>query len=475
MADGVAAGEAGKAWLLVGLMLGAAIMGGGFAIGSWGTPAPAGEGPPAGEPPAGEPEPVNITVMMMNFRYDPDPVEVPVGSTVTWVNRDAVYHTVTSDQSTGPLNSPDIQAAGSWSHTFTAKGDFYYHCTPHATLVDSHSAGRAFSGMVGLVRVTGGNATAPGKVPLPPPAPVGTAEIGRDASDVPPPVNRTAPATVEVSLYAQTVIAAMDTDVTYAYWTFNGTVPGPMLRVLEGDTVVLTLENRDTAMTHSIDLHAVMGPGGGATVMQVAPGLTSTFTFQAMRAGLYVYHCATPPVDWHIANGMYGLILVEPAGGLPPVDKEFYVVQGDFYTDGEVGEAGHHSMDPDSLHLEEPTYVLFNGRKGSLTGARALAADVNDTVRIYFGVGGPNLVSSFHVIGQIFDRVYPEGDLVSPPHENIQTTLVPAGGAVVVEFVTLVPGTYVLVDHSISRTIYRGSLGLLVVEGPENPDVFHTG
>jgi nitrite reductase (NO-forming) len=469
-ADG-AAGERGWAVFLAGLLVGGVLMAGGFAIGQWGDiPAPGGR-----QPAAQEPEPVSVEVMMMNFQFDPDPVEVPVGSTVTWVNHDAVYHTVTSDQSTGPLQSPDIQASQSWSFTFTAKGDYYYHCVPHATLVDSHSSGRAYSGMVGLVRITGGGSGPSPEEQLPPAATVQTPEIGRDPADVPPPITRTNATTVEVSLYAQTLIAAMDEGVTYSYWTFNGTVPGPMLRVLEGDTVVLHLENRDSAMTHSIDLHAVMGPGGGATVMQVAPGQTATFTFKAMRAGVYVYHCATPPVDWHIANGMYGLIVVEPPGGLPPVDREYYVVQGEFYTNGDVGEAGHHSMDPDSLHLEEPTYVLFNGRKGSLTGARALTADVNDTVRIFFGVGGPNLVSSFHVIGQIFDRVYDEADLVSAPLQNVQTTLVPAGGVTVVEFVTLVPGTYVLVDHSISRTIYRGSLGLLTVAGPENTDVFHTG
>ena len=448
-------------------------MAGGFAMGRWGQTATQATSLP--EPPP-EP-PVNVTVAMMNFGYDPDPLTVPAGSTVTWVNHDSVYHTVTSDQTVGPLNSPNIQQGESFSFTFTAKGDFYYHCTPHATLVDSHASGRAYTGMVGLVTVTAGaaNNTTPGRPPLPPPAAVTTSEVGRDAADVPPPINRTAATRVEVFLEARLATAMMDDNVTYTYWTFNGTVPGPMIRVMVNDTVVLHLRNADPAMTHSIDLHAVMGPGGGAAVTQVPAGQTMTFTFKAMREGVYVYHCASPPVDWHIANGMYGLIVVEPPGGLPPVDKEYYVMQGDFYTNGEVGEVGHHAFDADKLHGEEPTYVLFNGRKGSLTGSRMLTSEVNDTVRIFFGVGGPNLVSSFHVIGQIFDRVYPEGDIVSAPHRNVQTTLVPAGGAAVVEFVTLVPGTYVLVDHSISRTIYRGSLGMLQVTGPDNPTVFHSG
>lgn len=470
MADDVGKVEKGSAMLVVGMFLGAALMAAGFAIGRYNAAPAEPEGP-------GVAEPVQRTVDMANFQFDADDVEVPVGSTITWENKDTVYHTVTSNDPSGPLASGNIQAGQSFAYTFSAAGTYYYHCIPHSAPLAGTTGGQNYSGMVGVVRVTatGSGGGTPPEPALPAAQPVEVSEIGRDPADVPPPITRTSPQNVSVNMYTKMAVATMADGVTYQYWTFNETVPGPMIRVLVGDTITLTLENRDTQMTHSIDLHAVMGPGGGAAVMQVPPGETGSFTFQAMRVGVYIYHCATPPVDYHLANGMYGLIVVEPVGGFPPVDHEYYVVQGDFYTNGKVGEAGHHSFDPDALHLEEPTYVVFNGRVGSLTGDRVLTSTVNDTVRIFVGDAGPNLVSSFHVIGQIFDRVYDEGGMVDPPLQNIQTTLVPAGGAAVVEFVTLVPGTYILVDHSISRTIYRGCLGLMTVTGPDAPDIFHTG
>lgn len=455
--------------VVVGMFLGAALMAGGFAIGHY-------NAAPAAPEQQGPAEPVQLTVQMANFQFDKNDVEVPVGSTVTWENKDTVYHTVNSNDPAGPLNSGNVNAGQTYQYTFTAAGSYYYHCIPHSAPLAGQTGGQNYSGMVGVVRVTSsGTGGTPAEPALPPALPVEVPEIGRDPTDFPPPITRTTNENVTVNLFTKMVVATMAEGVTYQYWTFNQTVPGPMIRVLVGDTITINLENRDTQMTHSIDLHAVMGPGGGAAVMQVPPGETGTFTFKAMRVGVFIYHCATPPVDYHLANGMYGLVVVEPVGGFPPVDHEFYVVQGDFYTNGKVGEAGHHSFDPDALHLEEPTYVVFNGRVGSLTGDRVLTSTVNDTVRIFIGDAGPNLVSSFHVIGQIFDRVYDQAGMVGPPMENIQTTLVPAGGAAVVEFVTLVPGNYILVDHSISRTIYRGCLGLLTVTGPDAPDIFHTG
>jgi nitrite reductase (NO-forming) len=169
----------------------------------------------------------------------------------------------------------------------------------------------------------------------------------------------------------------------------------------------------------------------------------------------------------HIGNGMYGLILVEPKEGLPPVDKEYYVMQGEFYTTGKFGEEGLQSFDMAKAIDEHPAYVVFNGSVGSLVGDKAVTAKVGETVRIYFGVGGPNLTSSFHVIGEIFDRVYPEAGL-SLPNANVQTTLVPSGGAAVVEFKVDVPGTFILVDHSLTRAFNKGALGMLKVDGPED-------
>jgi nitrite reductase (NO-forming) len=284
------------------------------------------------------------------------------------------------------------------------------------------------------------------------------------------PLNRTAPATVKLEIETKEITATMADGVTYTYWTFNGTVPGPMLRVMQGDTIEVTLTNaKDSTVAHSIDFHSVTGPGGGAKATQTMPGGRTSFTWKALNPGVYIYHCATPMVAHHIANGMYGLIVVEPVGGLPKVDREFYVVQGDFYLQGKRGDLGHRSFSVDKMLDERPDFVVFNGSAGALTGENALKARVGETVRIYFGVGGPNLTSSFHVIGEIFDRVYPEG--AGQPLTNVQTTLVPAGGATIVEFTVEVPGTYVLVDHSLGR-LEKGGAAQLIVEGPENPEIF---
>jgi len=260
---------------------------------------------------------------------------------------------------------------------------------------------------------------------------------------------------------------------SYTYWTFNKVVPGPFLRIQVGDQVEVYLKNAaDSTTTHSVDFHAVTGPGGGAASTQSAPGEETSFTFTALNPGLYVYHCATPMVAHHIANGMYGLILVEPEGGLPPVDREYYVMQGEMYTHQDFGSSGALEFSEERLLDEQPEYFVFNGSVGALTSEHTMTARVGETVRIYFGVGGPNKTSSFHVIGEIFDRVYSEGSLTSEPLRDVQTTLVPAGGATVVEFKVDVPGRYILVDHSLSR-MERGLAGYLVVEGEENPEIFH--
>lgn len=263
----------------------------------------------------------------------------------------------------------------------------------------------------------------------------------------------------------------MTDGTTYNYWTFGGSVPGSFIRTRVGDEVEFTLSNHpDNKLPHNIDLHAVTGPGGGATSSFVAPGHEKKFNFKTLNPGLYVYHCATAPVGMHIANGMYGLILVEPEGGLPQVDKEYYIMQGDFYTKGENGEPGLQAFDMQKAVDEDADYVVFNGSVDALTGDNAITANVGETVRLYVGNGGPNLVSSFHVIGEIFDKVYVEGG--STINENVQTTLVPAGGAAIVEFRVDVPGTFILVDHSIFRAFNKGALGMLNVEGEEDKKIY---
>jgi nitrite reductase (NO-forming) len=289
---------------------------------------------------------------------------------------------------------------------------------------------------------------------------------------VPPAIKRTYAARVVVNLEVRETVGRLADGVEYTFWTYGGSVPGSFIRIREGDVVEFHLNNHPSSkLPHNIDLHAVTGPGGGASSTFTAPGHSSQFTFQALNPGLYVYHCATAPVPMHIGNGMYGLILVEPKGGLPPVDREFYVMQGEFYTTGKYGEEGLQSFDMGKAIDERPPYIVFNGSVGALVGDKAMGAKVGETVRIYFGVGGPNITSSFHVIGEIFDHVYPEAGL-SLPNANVQTTLVPSGGATVVDFKVDVPGTFILVDHSLTRAFNKGALGMLKVAGDENRVIY---
>lgn len=289
--------------------------------------------------------------------------------------------------------------------------------------------------------------------------------------NVPPPTHRHAPAKVIVELEVREIEKDISEGVRYTFWTFGGTVPGSFIRVRQGDTVEFHLRNHPTSkMPHNIDLHGVTGPGGGAASSFTAPGHESQFTFKALNQGLFVYHCATAPVGMHVANGMYGLILVEPPQGLAQVDHEYYVMQGDFYTTGKYREKGLQPFDMQKAIDEKPTYVLFNGAEGALVGDKALKARTGESVRLYIGNGGPNLVSSFHVIGEIFDKVWFEGG--TRYQENVQTTLIPAGGSAIGEFHAEVPGSYVLVDHSLFRAFNKGALGILKVEGPENKAIY---
>ncbi|WP_172962354.1 copper-containing nitrite reductase [Hydrocarboniclastica marina] len=332
-------------------------------------------------------------------------------------------------------------------------GEFKYICS---------LPGHVAAGMIGKIIV--------GDVK---PEPKSTAlDISKNPMEVGTPVGKRGPQTHKVNLKTTEVIGQLGDGSTYKYWTFNNTVPGPFIRVRVGDTVTVDMANdKDSSMIHSVDFHAVTGPGGGAAVTQAAPGTSKSFTFKALNPGLYVYHCATPSVAQHISNGMYGMILVEPEGGLPPVDREFYVMQGELYTAQRHGETGHHEFSREKMMDEKPEHMSFNGNMNALTKTHRMEAKVGETVRIFFGVGGPNATSSFHVIGEIFDRVYNQGDLISPPMQSVQTTTVPAGGATMVEFKTEVPGKYILVDHALAR-VEKGLAGLLHVVGDENHDVF---
>lgn len=305
------------------------------------------------------------------------------------------------------------------------------------------------------------------------PAHPNMADVAENPVNIPPPITRREPATVRVDLETIELEAPLDDKASFRFWTFNGKVPGPFVRVRVGDQVEVHLKNHpDSWMLHNVDFHACTGPGGGAVATTAAPGEERSFTFKALNPGIYVYHCAVPPVALHIANGMYGLILVEPEEGLPPVDREFYVMQGEIYTEEPFGSSGLLTESMEKLLNERPEYFVFNGHVGAITDHYPLKANVGETVRIYFGVGGPNYTSGFHVIGEIFDRAYQLGSVTSEPITNVQSISVPPGSANIVEFKCEVPGRYVLVDHALSRA-ERGLAGYLIVEGPENTEIFN--
>lgn len=293
------------------------------------------------------------------------------------------------------------------------------------------------------------------------------------APQVPPAITRSTSARVVVNFEAHEFVGELAYGKQYTYWGFNNSVPGPMIRVRQNDTVEFHLKNhKDNRFPHNIDLHAVNGPGGGAAVNLVTPGKESVFSFKVLNPGLYIYHCASPVpnIPAHIANGMYGLILVEPTAGLPKVDQEYYVLQSEFFTKPS-DKKGLFELSMEKGLGEHPDHVVFNGTDGALTGDDALTATAGETVRIYFGNIGPNSISSFHIIGEIFDTVYMEGAIDGAVNRNVQTTVVPSAGATIVEFKVDIPGDYLLVDHSIFR-VAKGAVGFLSVSGKGNPEIF---
>ena len=376
---------------------------------------------------------------------------------ITLINGEGAEHDIVfPDQNIASQHVVGKGASTTVAFRAASSGDFVYFCS---------LPGHREAGMAGKFTVTA-------RAPEPEAAVASAEDITMDPSAVPAPIDRKGPARIVVDLETVELEGRLADGTTYQYWTFNRTVPGPMLRVRVGDTVEVRLKNdADASMIHSVDFHAATGPGGGAAHTQTDPGETKTVEFKALLPGLYVYHCATPMVAHHIANGMYGLILVEPEGGLPPVDHEFYVMQGEIYTQGMFGDKGSQEFSVDKLLDEDAEYVVFNGATDALTKQHPMRVKTGETVRIFFGVGGPNYTSSFHVIGEIFDKVYPFADVLSKPLEAVQTVTVPAGGASMVEFKVDVPGRYILVDHALSR-LERGLIGFIVAEGEPRPDIY---
>jgi len=378
------------------------------------------------------------------------------GVQVTLINGEGAEHDIVFADQEATARSAHITGKGASTNiAFRAgkAGDYIYFCS---------LPGHQLAGMQGQFLVT----------PQAPPQTLVEADISKLSTDLPPPIAKRAPQTIRVDLTTVELEGRLAEGTTFGYWTFNGKVPGPFLRVRVGDTVDVRLKNSsDSAMVHSVDFHAATGPGGGAASTQTNPGEEKGVKFKALIPGLYVYHCATPMVAHHIANGMYGLILVEPEEGLPSVDREFYVMQGEIYTEAAFGQHGSQEFNVEKLLNERPEYFVFNGAVGALSKLHPLEAKVGETVRIFFGVGGPNFTSSFHVIGEMFDKVYNLGGVLSEPLKGIQTVTVPPGGAVITEFKLDVPGNYILVDHALSR-LERGLVGILHVEGAANPEIY---
>ena len=374
-------------------------------------------------------------------------------------NGEGAEHDIVLDQYSA-RSSRVLGKGASSAVTFTATktGEFDYFCS---------TSGHRESGMLGKIKVVPGPRAA---------SAAGSAvEIVRDPADLPPPIKGRPPQVVRVDLKTLEVQGQLADKTTYNFWTFDGKVPGPLVRVKVGDTVEVHLANDPgSIMTHSVDFHGATGPGGLAEFTQADPGTEKVATFKALVPGLFVYHCATPSVPQHITNGMYGMILVEPEGGLPQVDREFYVMQGELYTAQPFGTHGDQEMDYEKLVGERPEYFTFNGAVGALTKSHPLRANIGESVRVYFGVGGPNFTSSFHIIGTIFEHVYQGASFGSPPITGVQTISVPPGGATVVDFKILRAGRYTLVDHALSR-LEHGLAGFLIVDGPKDDAIMHAG
>ena len=377
---------------------------------------------------------------------------------INLINGEGAEHDVVVDQYAARSDRVVGKGASStMSFMADRTGEFVYFCS-----VPGHRE----SGMLGRIQVK----------PGPRATGVATAsDIVRDPTDLPGPLHSRPPQVIKIDLETTEVVGQLDEKTRYNYWTFNGKVPGPFLRVRIGDTLEVHLKNpQDSVMVHSVDFHAATGPGGGAMFTQTDPGQEKVVTFKALVPGLFVYHCATPSVPHHITNGMYGMILVEPEGGLPQVEREFYVMQGELYTAQPFGTQVDQEMDYEKLISERPEYFLFNGAVGALTKTHPLRARPGEAVRIFFGVGGPNFTSSFHVIGEIFDHVYDAASLTSPALNGVQTVTVAPGGATVVDFKIDRPGRYILADHALSR-LERGLAGFLIVDGPTDDAIMHQG
>ena len=249
---------------------------------------------------------------------------------------------------------------------------------------------------------------------------------------------------------------AIANGVAYQAWTYNGTVPGPILHLRQGQTVTVTLTNNGM-MKHSIDFHAAQTEPN-LHYIDIDPGKSLTFSFVADVAGAFIYHCETQPILLHVANGMYGVMIVDPKTPLPPAAESFVIEQSEWYTE----QVADHLMGPnyDKMLGERPDEVVFNGVAFQYRD-HPLIATAGKRIRIYFVDGGPNLWSSFHVIGSMFDKVYPDADAAHALTDVSTYTVGPGAGAIF-DLVIPKPGHYAFVDHDMAH-IMKGTLGVIDV------------
>ena len=293
---------------------------------------------------------------------------------------------------------------------------------------------------------------------------------------IPSPISYSSPRSHDINLVVKRVISEILPGVTHSFMTFNGQVPAPMIRARQGDTLNITITNpAENETSHSVDLHAVYGTGGGGAYSEVAPGQSKSFAFKATYPGAFIYHCGVSNMDEHISRGMFGMILIEPEEGLPKVDREFYIGQHELYTKESFGQPGEANFNGRAMVKEDPTYVLFNGAVAPFVASRlgTMKAEVGETVRVFMVSGGPNLTSSFHPVGNIWSRAWPQGGLANEPLKFIQTWPVSPGSAFVGDMELQVPGLITLVDHALARVTNKGNAAQIEVIGNENFEILN--
>lgn len=316
-------------------------------------------------------------------------------------------------------------------------------------------------------------ATAAATSATPAPKPV---RVAADPTKIPPPIHRSIAKTHKVTLEAKEMTGELKPRILFHYMTFDGQVPAPMIRARQGDTIEVTLKsNKDNTHPHNADFHSCYGSGGGADFLTVGPGETKSISFKVNDPGAFIYHCAVGNLDYHISSGMFGMILVEPKEGLPPVDREFYFGQHDIYIKDPVDENTVAKFDFDSMLKETAQYVVLNGAYNGFTSGRygALKAKQGETIRIYFVNGGPNLISSFHPIGNIWSKFWLQGSLANEPFKLMQTVQVNPGSCAILEMKLPVPEKIRLADHSITRTARQGLLAEIEVSGTPVLELFN--